>query len=251
VQAAYDRHEAAKVDFAKARAEWKVSGGKRFTPEYRAAYTAQEEALAAEGLWKQSLQMEAKEAIRLLEIPIESRALPSALIEGRPPQSVAKKAREAADIVSRLIHADIAPRVKFTNTRGRAYYVDATRTASLSGKDSVSVYAHEMVHDIEHQHPEISKASKAYVLKRANGQPLRKLRDLTGQKSYSHTEVAYEDEWVKRGGSHYMGKVYEGRAATELLTMGVERMIDDPVGFAKQDPDYLKFLLRILHNVKD
>jgi SPP1 gp7 family putative phage head morphogenesis protein len=251
VQAAHDRYDKALADFEKAKQAFYKSGKVHNSPEHKAAFEAQAEGKAAQELYAAMKQSEVSEALKLLEVPIGNRAAPSALIEGKPPQSVAKKAREAADIVSRLVHKDIAPKVKFANTRGRAHYSNATRTANLSGKDPVRTYAHEMVHDIEYQHPEISKASKAYVLKRANGQPLRKLRELTGNKSYSPTEVTYEDEWVKRGGHHYMGKVYDGRAATELLTMGFERVMTDPVGFAKQDPDYLKFMLRILHNAKD
>jgi SPP1 gp7 family putative phage head morphogenesis protein len=251
VQAAHDRYDKALADFEKARDAFYKSGKNYGSPEHAAAQAAQAEGRAAHEFLAAMKQSEVDDAINLLEVPIENRATPSALIEGKPPQSVAKKAREAADIVSRLVHKDIAPKVKFANTRKRAHYSNATRTANLSGTAPVRTYAHEMVHDIEYQHPEISKATKAYVLKRADGQPLRKLRDLTGNKAYSPTEVTYEDEWAKRGGHHYMGKVYEGRASTELLTMGVERMITDPVGFAEQDPDYLKFMLRILHNAKD
>jgi len=251
VQAAYDRYDKALADFEKAKDAFYKSGKNYGSPEHAAAQAAQSEGMDAKQFLAAMKQSEVNDAIKLLEVPIENRAMPSAMIEGKPPQSVAKKAREAADIVSRLVHKDIAPRVKFANTRGRAFYRNATRTANLSGQDPVHTYAHEMVHDIEYQHPEISKATKAYVLKRANGQPLRKLRDLTGDKAYALTEVTYEDEWAKRGGHHYMGKVYDSRASTELLTMGVERMMTDPVGFAKQDPDYLKFMLRILHNAKD
>jgi hypothetical protein len=44
----------------------------------------------------------------------------------------------------------------------------------------------------------------------------------------------------------YCGKVYADEAqthATEVLTMGVQRMVEDPHGFAKEDPGYFKFTL--------
>lgn len=251
VKASSDRFTEAVAAFNKAKMDWTKSARTYGSAEHAAVVAAQTEAVAAQDMWLAMKNNEVAEAISLLEVPVSQRASPTSLINGVPPKSIAKKAREAASIVSRLIHKDIAPQVSFANTRGRAFYVNGTRTANLSGKSDVKVFCHEMVHDIEYQHPEISNATKAYVEKRAEGQSLRKLRDITGSKSYGPLEVAYEDHWDKRGGSHYTGKVYAGKPSTEVLTMGIERMISDPVGFAEKDPDYLKFLLRIFHNAKD
>jgi hypothetical protein len=38
----------------------------------------------------------------------------------------------------------------------------------------------------------------------------------------------------------------EAAQATEVLTMGIERLYQDPAGFARQDPTYFKFILSTL-----
>ena len=52
------------------------------------------------------------------------------------------------------------------------------------------------------------------------------------------------------GGVPYSGRVYadslDEAHATEVLTMGLQRLYEDPVGFAKKDPDYFKFILSVL-----
>jgi hypothetical protein len=40
-------------------------------------------------------------------------------------------------------------------------------------------------------------------------------------------------------------KLYR-RASTELITMGIERLIADAKGFADKDPEYFRFMLEIL-----
>lgn len=42
-----------------------------------------------------------------------------------------------------------------------------------------------------------------------------------------------------------MGKYYKGH--TEIISMGLELLYDDPIGFAERDPEYFKFLTGILN----
>jgi len=82
------------------------------------------------------------------------------------------------------------------------------------------------------------------------GEQPQRLRDLLRDKRYGQNEIAIEDEFAARGGSPYSGKFYGrslGKAqATEVLTQGIERLYDDPRGFAAQDPDYFNFLVKTL-----
>jgi hypothetical protein len=42
-----------------------------------------------------------------------------------------------------------------------------------------------------------------------------------------------------------VGKDYGGRA-TEIVSMGIQLLFNDPVSFAESDPDYFEFMLRSL-----
>jgi len=76
------------------------------------------------------------------------------------------------------------------------------------------------------------------------------LNKLMGARRDRRDAIAYEDKWAELGNSPYAGRVYLGSLdaanATEVLTMGLQRLYEDPIGFAKQDPDYFKFILSAL-----
>ncbi len=67
--------------------------------------------------------------------------------------------------------------------------------------------------------------------------------------------VGWEDEFAAKGGSSYSGRYYgnnpddpETAEGTEILTMGTERLIEDPVEFALRDPEYFAFVVTVLQN---
>jgi predicted secreted Zn-dependent protease len=188
--------------------------------------------------------------VRILALPNEMRGNPDDVVIPGYNASYRKSVTEASSLVAMLVHRDIMPTgVKVNGVRGkRAYYQNAIRAIHINKDTSVSVIVHEIVHDIEYSHPDVSRKTKAFLAKRANGEQPKPLRVLTGNKAFGRTEIAYEDEWKKRGGSHYMGKVYD-RASTELLTMGIERMLADAKSFAEKDPEYFRFMLEILRRV--
>lgn len=224
--------------------------GRTDRQKYEAALSAQERYFATAKEFNALEKVERDRMLRLLALPNEMRGNPDEVIDGRYNAKYRNAVTEATSLVSTLVHRDIMPRgIKITGVKdNRAKYDNITRTIYINQNTDVSTIVHEIVHDIEYSHPDVSRKTKAFLLKRSNGEPLMMLRDLTGNKKYRRNEVAYEDEWKKRGGSHYMGKWYD-RPSTELLTMGIERMIADAKGFAEQDPEYFRFILEILRRV--
>jgi len=69
---------------------------------------------------------------------------------------------------------------------------------------------------------------------------------------YKPNEVALPDRWVELGGDLYSGKVYRdefGRdTASEILSMGLERLYKDPALFHSTDPEYFHFTVNSLRN---
>ncbi len=215
------------------------------------------DALAANEAYSQTAKQfraienaESKRMVSIVAAPTEIRGNAKEVIASGYNVNYRKNVEEAASIVSAIIHKDIMPRnIKVQGVKSnRAYYQSGSRAININKDTSVSVIVHEIVHDIEYSHPEISQKTKAFLLKRSNGEKPKSLRKLTGVKGFKADEVAYEDEWQKRGGSHYMGKVYD-RASTELLTMGIERTLADAKSFAEQDPEYFRFMLEIFRKI--
>ena len=151
-----------------------------------------------------------------------------------------------ADLTARYTSKKLLPSIQVKALRGgRAYHSGGT--VHVNTNTSLSVVMHEITHATEQQTPAVLKAANDFLAKRAGGQPTKSLRVLTGHNYKAH-ERAWEDEWVSRGGSLYSGKDYGGRA-TEILTMGIERLHADPVLFRRTDPEYCDFVIKTLQEL--
>ena len=108
------------------------------------------------------------------------------------------------------------------------------------------------MHAVELQNPEVLKAANEFLLKRGAGKTPQSLKKLTGQSGYGPTEVVLEDDWKKRGGDVYSGKVYStggNLRPTEILTMGIERLHQNPIEFFQRDREYYEFVVKTLRNL--
>ena len=173
-------------------------------------------------------------------------------IENKP------KFKVAAEFIRNIVHPRLLPEVKVkTLGKGRrAYYKHSIRTAHLTTADAATIVAHEAIHNIEFMHPDILRKSVAFLKLRADGEKRVKFQG----------EAGYADKWVEKGSSQYAGKDYSRQRnpdtidetlsvggnrqtdATELLTVGIERLMTDAIRFAKDDPQYFDFVMRIFYD---
>lgn len=83
------------------------------------------------------------------------------------------------------------------------------------------------------------------------------MNEATGDRRYRDNEVGNEDSFQKSFGARngetkprvsskfYAGKSYKG-GYTEIMSMGLEELYHDPIGFAERDPEYFKFVVGAL-----
>ena len=116
----------------------------------------------------------------------------------------------------------------------------------LAPEDGVRIAVHELGHAIDHAHPSLATRAIAYREARTAGETARRLRDITGHKGYKLHEIAKCDQFI----DCYMGKIY-GPRSSEILSMGLEYMYDDPIGFAQKDPTTFDFILRLMKGLPD
>jgi hypothetical protein len=104
--------------------------------------------------------------------------------------------------------------------------------------------AHEISHGIEVNDPEVYRACAAFRDRRTAGNPLVKMSELDPQNGYSFSdhEMARDDKFRDK----YIGKVYDGQNCTEVLTMGVTYLVENPAGFARDDPEHFKLTVALL-----
>tara|TARA_R110002020_G_scaffold472424_2_gene700448 strand:- start:5830 stop:7752 length:1923 start_codon:yes stop_codon:yes gene_type:complete len=128
----------------------------------------------------------------------------------------------------------------------RAYYSHFEKAVYLTSTEGAEVVVHEFIHNLEYAHADISRKTKAFLKKRAEGKGAVSLKQVKGG-NYDPSEVAFEDKWEERGGNLYTGKEYMTKA-TEIMTMGVQRLFESPVLFAQQDPEFFEFILSIIQD---
>jgi len=135
----------------------------------------------------------------------------------------------------------------------RGFYSSRENTVYITpGKNRGALYTvlHEITHSLEYADSDIARKTRDFLTRRANGEAPKRLSTLVKGSSYGISEVAYEDEFAKRGGDHYMGKEYgKKQHATEIVTMGIERLANDAASFRKQDKDYFDFIVRLLNDL--
>lgn len=135
--------------------------------------------------------------------------------------------------------------------KGRAFYnpdpplaKDKRPNAVCGQQDRPSVIAHELGHCLEEQ-PHVKKAAYAFLEARTSGDKLQKLSDLTGIKEYEDHEICRPDKFI----DPYIGKEYMHmgkRYASEVVSMGVQKMFSDPDVLAAKDPEMFHFMLGVL-----
>ena len=124
-------------------------------------------------------------------------------------------------------------------SQGRSFYNLGSNQVYM-GVESSSTVIHEMSHWLEEKVPGIRREVVDFYNKRTKGEDLVRLRDVTGNKAYGEDEVTRTDKWLHP----YMGKEYKD--ASEILSMGMEMMYENPAYLAKNDPEMFDFIYSVV-----
>lgn len=128
------------------------------------------------------------------------------------------------------------------NTKGGVNYV----TVAPDGTDLDAAVVHEICHHIERQ-PGIQRALQQYLGHRCKGERPQRLNEV-GLRGYSNSEKGRKDDFAKVFGEKdawYVGKAY-GNGQSELLSMSVQKLYEDPVAMAEGDPELTQFIIGVL-----
>jgi hypothetical protein len=153
---------------------------------------------------------------------------------------------EGIAIVERYTSKDILPKVFANKTRSQRAYAQLNQIYINDTYTGASVVAHEITHITERQNKAVLQAAMDFLAKRAAGEKSKSLKSLTGA-NYRRDEKAYKDKWEELGGRVYTGKVYPD--ATEILTMGIERLHRNPAEFYQSDPEFFEFIIKTLQQL--
>ncbi len=160
--------------------------------------------------------------------------------------------RMGKDFVSSLLeNVDLwlKNKVKGRVHNKRAEYDPIINEIRISFLDTARTVVHELGHFIEEKIPGVSEAALDFLEYRTKGEPLIQLNQKFPYVGYKDWEKGRKDQFDKifdEKRAYYVGKHYNDGKATEIISMGLELLYTDPVGFATKDPEYFTFLVGIL-----
>jgi hypothetical protein len=134
--------------------------------------------------------------------------------------------------------------------KARAHFWDRKDHMQLEFDEKEKIIAHEYGHAIEGR--TVTGTSNAldrgleFLKYRVGNEPLTDLH--AKYPDLDPGEMGRKDQFTTvfdERSAYYTGKDY-GRDGTEILSMGIQKLYDDPIGFAEQDPEYFKYVLGIL-----
>ena len=86
--------------------------------------------------------------------------------------------------------------------------------------------------------------AKEFLDKRGAGETPTFLNDLQPDRKYDKTEKVFKDKFL----DPYCGKIYSDNS-TEIVSMGLQYLTENPGKFADEDPEYFDLMIDILHGV--
>jgi hypothetical protein len=202
-----------------------------------------------------------KQLAPMLRAATPGKAEVGTVLAGSP--AYKKKVQRGVDEFNALVGPGLVDgkQINFHYAAGRrAGYYDKMKMVSTDGKADVATIMHEMGHWLEKENPEVlAKASELWRTRTASDD-FKSLKDLYPGDMGKHmvNEYAKRDEWL----SPYMGKVYfkDGGTlknkpshpsaiidSTEIVSMGIETLWEDPLHLAYNDPKTFDFIWSVIN----
>ena len=161
-------------------------------------------------------------------------------------QSLGKYAEKNLAEISKFINKDklVIKQIGIDLTKGREKA--ARGTIWINNKTPDHMIGHEYGHLLEDSNNDVHKKVYQFLQDRTKGESEIQLNKLLPDHGYGSEEYVKKDKFIEP----YMGKSYTGKTNTEILSMGLQMIMEDPYRLAIQDPEYFDLIIGILHGVE-
>ena len=121
----------------------------------------------------------------------------------------------------------------------RAHYIRENNSINLPAGTSKYTIMHELAHSLERNNY-VMKQAVEFLERRAGDKPIISL-------GYKDKREVYQDGgfFSNYVGKFYRGNVYKGRAATEVISTGLEAMYRNPKLFYSQDKEHFELIYNL------
>ena len=121
--------------------------------------------------------------------------------------------------------------------KGRSDFNPQSEVLEIAKDNDATDVAHEIMHWLEKKNETVLNNSLTFLEYRTQGEQPKKLKDITNI-NFRNNEIAKPDRFFDA----YCGKIYNV-AATEIMSMGLQQIFNNPLEFAKKDKEYMAFVI--------
>jgi hypothetical protein len=200
---------------------------------------------------KQALAEVKAEIFQLLN-PTDTRNLPRLMRISDFTADENKLIEDSFEKFAKIIHrGDVRPGFVpvLKSQIGSSSYDPVDKTLHWSPDQNTAGLFHELGHWLELESPVIKQQAIAFLERRTAGNKPRKVIDEYPSVKNPHAEHLPDDFY-----SSYVGRLYGKRdatgkfhySATEIISCGIEFMLEDPHNFAKADPEHFELIYNVL-----
>lgn len=207
-----------------------------------------------EAMWGALIAKRTERDATKAELEKHSQAFREELTKGKAAGTVTVTVNSPSFRKDKAFQTRLKKALDFYRVASRGYVDDRTiqvnsgaKRAFMSGgnihlnKDTTEkTMVHEMGHVLEYNN-HVIKAAVEFLERRTAGQPTRRLSEIS--RGYSRHEVYKKGDFYNPYvGKIYTGTRYRGYEFTEVISMGLDRMFTDPIGFRNDDLDHFNLI---------
>ena len=162
-------------------------------------------------------------------------------------KEVAKILNDSYGLLNGIVSNDIMPKEPIkavskkgktsTTIKGRSDFNPETDILEIAKDNDVTDVVHEVMHWLEKKNEKVLNNSLTFLEYRTQGEKPQKLKDLT-KINYKDNEISKPDKFFDA----YCGKIYNV-PATEIMSMGLQQIYNNPLEFAEKDREYMSFVI--------
>jgi hypothetical protein len=166
----------------------------------------------------------------------------------------------AAAVLGPLLAAaalgDVTVRLGEKAAGTRAGFDRETRTIWAGPADTPATYAHEFGHLLNELPGAAARVQEFHRRRFLPDQGVKDIGKVFPEREYLRGEAGNPDFMRRLFPAHeefyayYVGKTYPGTPQTELLSMGLDLLVQDPMHLARTDPDFFALVMGCLQGTK-
>ena len=156
------------------------------------------------------------------------------------PDFVVAKDIEGADFVHKVTDLGLGGKTRVHYEVGRAHAVAGQNYIKIEDNGATSVTVHELGHIIEGANSRDQIKIQRFLHDRIGDEQPIEMRSLNPD--YDASEIAWKDNFD----TAYIGKIYGGFRSSEVISMGLQYLYQDPVSFANRDGHFFDFVVSYL-----